>query len=78
MSTLTVPLRLHDRVIGVLNVESVERDQFDDEDRIGAELLGRYVALSLNMLDMLVAERCETQGHAPLSRIMTTNSLLQS
>ena len=60
MSTLTVPLRLHDRVIGVLNVESVERDQFDDEDRIGAELLGRYVALSLNMLDMLVAERCET------------------
>jgi CheY-like chemotaxis protein/GAF domain-containing protein len=59
-STLTVPLRLHDRVIGVLNVESSELDHFDDEDRLGAELLGRYVALSLNFLDMLVAERCET------------------
>lgn len=59
-SSLTVPLRLHDRVIGVLNVESVEPGRFDDEDRIGSELLGRYVALALNVLDMLVAERCET------------------
>jgi CheY-like chemotaxis protein len=55
-----VPLRLHDRVIGVLNTESTQPGHFDDEDRIGAELLGRYVALSLNILDMLVAERCET------------------
>ena len=59
-STLTVPLRLHDRVVGVLNAESGEAAHFDDEDRLGAELLGRYVALSLNILDMLVAERCET------------------
>ena len=59
-SSLTVPLRLHDRVIGVLNTESTQPGHFDDEDRIGAELLGRYVALSLNILDMLVAERCET------------------
>jgi CheY-like chemotaxis protein/GAF domain-containing protein len=59
-STLTVPLRLHDRVVGVLNAESSEPAHFDDEDRLGAELLGRYVALSLNILDMLVAERCET------------------
>ncbi len=60
MSTLTVPLRLHDKVIGILNAESAALDHFDDEDRLGAELLGRYVALSLNILDMLVAERCET------------------
>jgi len=59
-STLTVPLRLHDRIVGVLNAESTEPKRFDDEDRICAELLGRYVALALNMLDMLVAERCET------------------
>lgn len=59
-STLTVPLRLHDRITGILNAESTTLDQFDDEDRIGAELLGRYVALALNILDMLVAERCET------------------
>ena len=59
-SSVTVPLRLHGRVVGVLNAESVEPAHFDDEDRICAELLGRYVALSLNVLDMLVAERCET------------------
>ena len=59
-STLTVPLRLYDRVVGVLNVESTARAHFDDEDRIGAELLGRYVALSLHMLDLLVTERCDT------------------
>lgn len=59
-STLTVPLRMHERVIGVLNVESPELAKFDDEDRIGAELLGRYVALALQTLDLLVAERCDT------------------
>ena len=59
-SSVTVALRLHERVIGVLNAESVEPAQFDDEDRLCAELLGRYVALSLNILDMLVTERCET------------------
>ncbi|MDI9403658.1 MAG: response regulator [Limnohabitans sp.] len=59
-STLTVPLRMHERVIGVLNVESKELARFDDEDRIGAELLGRYVALALQTLDLLVAERCDT------------------
>ena len=59
-SSLTVPLLLHDRTVGVLNVESTASEAFDDEDRIAAELMGRYVALSLNILDMLVAERCET------------------
>lgn len=59
-SSVTVPLRIDGRIIGVLNAESIERAHFDDEDRICAELFGRYVALSLNILDMLVAERCET------------------
>ena len=59
-SSLTVPLRLHGQIVGVMNAESVEPAHFDDEDRVCAELLGRYVALSLNILDMLVAERCET------------------
>ena len=59
-SSITVPLRLQDRVVGVLNAESTQPGRFDDEDRLGAELLGRYVALSLNILDMLVTERCET------------------
>lgn len=59
-SSLTVPLVLHGRVIGVLNAESEKPAQFDDEDRLAAELIARYVALALNLLDMLVAERVET------------------
>jgi len=59
-SALTVPLRLHDRIVGVFNAESNEANAFDDGDRIAAELYGRYVALGLNILDMLVAERVST------------------
>ncbi|MDZ4755012.1 MAG: response regulator [Phycisphaerae bacterium] len=60
VSTLTVPLRLHDRVVGVFNVETERLDAFDDEDRFCAEIFGRYVALALNILDMLVVERRTT------------------
>ncbi len=59
-SALTIPLRLHDRVVGVFNAESSDLNAFDDGDRIAAELYGRYVALGLNILDMLVAERVTT------------------
>ncbi len=59
-SALTIPLRLHDRVVGVFNAESSELGAFDDGDRVAAELYGRYVALGLNILDMLVSERVAT------------------
>jgi len=59
-SSLTVPLLLHERVIGVLNIESTEEDRFDEEDRLLAELFGRYAAMALNILDLLVHERCST------------------
>lgn len=59
-SSLTTPLRLHDRVIGVLNIESEEVDQFDDEGRLLLELYGRYVAMAVNILDMLIVERYTT------------------
>ena len=59
-SALTVPLRLQDRVIGVFNVESERVANFDEEDRFCAEIFGRYVALALNTLDMLVVERRST------------------
>jgi CheY-like chemotaxis protein/GAF domain-containing protein len=60
LSSLTVPLRLHDRVVGVFNVESERLDAFTEEDRFCAEIFGRYVALALNILDMLVVERRTT------------------
>ena len=59
-SSLTTPLRLHDRVIGVLNVESDKIEQFDDEGRLLLELYGRYVAMAVNILDMLIVERYTT------------------
>ena len=59
-SSLTVPLMLHDRVIGTFNVESRERNAFTDNDRRFAEIFGRYIAAALNILDLLVVERFTT------------------
>ena len=59
-SSLVVPLRLHDKVIGVLDVESVELDAFSADDQRFAEIFSAYIALALHMLDLLVVERIAT------------------
>jgi two-component system, sensor histidine kinase SagS len=59
-STLTVPLSLHDRVIGVFNIESRQRAAFNEDDRQFAEIFARYVAIALNILNLMVIERVET------------------
>src|SRR5438045_8676537 len=59
-STLTVPLRLHDQVIGIFNIESRQRAAFNEDDRQFAEIFGRYVAIALNILDLMVVERVST------------------
>lgn len=59
-SSLTAPLRLHDTVIGVLNVESDRVGAFGEEDRQFAEIFATYVALALNILNLLVSERHST------------------
>ena len=64
-SSLTVPLRLHDRIIGVLHVESDKTDNFGEEDRQFAEIFANYVAVALNVLNLLVSERYAT--HSRLS-----------
>jgi len=56
-SSLTVPLKLHDRVIGILNVESEQLGAFGEEDRQFAEIFTRYIAMALHILDLLVVER---------------------
>lgn len=61
-SSLTVPLRLHDRVIGVFNVESNTKAAFNENDLLYAELFGRYVAMAMNILDLLVVERYTTNA----------------
>ncbi|MBL4701358.1 MAG: GAF domain-containing protein, partial [Phycisphaeraceae bacterium] len=44
-SSLTVPLRLHDKIIGVFNVESDTVGVFQEDDRQFAEIFGQYVAM---------------------------------
>lgn len=61
-SSLTVPLMLFDEVIGVYNVESEQVGAFNEDDRQFAEIFGRYVAMALNILDLLVVERYTTSG----------------
>jgi CheY-like chemotaxis protein/GAF domain-containing protein len=59
-SSLTVPLRLHDKVIGIFNIESGQRAAFNEDDRQFAEIFARYVAIALNILDLLIVERVST------------------
>ncbi len=61
-SSLTVPLRLHDQVVGVLNVESTEIAAFSEDDRQFAEIFARYIAIALHILKLLAAERSTTTG----------------
>ncbi len=61
-SSLTVPLMLHDRTIGVFNIESNDYGFFTEDDRQFAEIFGRYVAIALNILDLLIVERYTTSG----------------
>ncbi len=59
-SSLTVPLLLEDRVLGIFNIESSKIGAFTEDDRQLAEMFARYIAMALHMLDMLVVERCTT------------------
>lgn len=61
-SSLTVPLRLHDQIIGVFNIESDQPAGFNEDDRQYVEILARYIAMSINVLDLLVTERFQVTG----------------
>jgi CheY-like chemotaxis protein len=56
-SSLTVPLLLHDQVVGTLNVESPEADAFSESDVQFLEIFARNVAMALNTLELLAAEQ---------------------
>ena len=56
-SSLTVPLMLHEEVIGTFNVESPEPHAFSDSDQQFLEIFSRDVAVALNTLELLVVER---------------------
>lgn len=61
-SCLAVPLRLHDQVIGVFNVESRKLAAFSEDDRQIAEIFARHIAMALHILNLLVSERHRTTG----------------
>ncbi len=61
-SCLTVPLRMNDQVIGVLNVESERVAAFSDTDRRFAEIFANYISMAFHILQTLVAERHTTTG----------------
>jgi len=47
LSELAVPIKLGDKVLGVLNVESEKLDAFDEEDKRFLEILASHVAVAL-------------------------------
>ncbi|MEE2908151.1 MAG: response regulator [Planctomycetota bacterium] len=66
-SSLTVPLKMQQQVIGVLNVESLTSNAFDQDDLELAEILAHYIADAMHMLDLLVVERFTTREQATRS-----------
>jgi two-component system, sensor histidine kinase SagS len=59
-SSLTVPLMLHDQILGTFNVESNQPHAFTHNDQQFLELFCREVAIALNTLELLVAEKLST------------------
>lgn len=56
-STLTVPLLLHDRTLGVMQLESARAGAYTEEDLQFLEIFARHIAVALHMLDLLIIER---------------------
>lgn len=63
-SSLTVPLLLHDEVIGTFNVESPEPRAFTESDLQFLEIFCRDVAASLNTLELLATEKVTTAAES--------------
>jgi len=63
-SSLTVPLMLHEQVIGTFNVESPEPGGFNETDLRFLEIFSRDVAAALNTLELLVAEKASTAAES--------------
>ncbi len=59
-SSLTVPLLLHDQVFGTFNVESPDAGAFGEGDMQFLELFCRDLAVAINTLDLLAAEKATT------------------
>jgi len=81
-SSLTVPLIMHDEVLGTFNVESPGAQGFDQKDLEFLEVFGCVVAMAVNQLQLLVAEKVTTatESSARLRReiALPTDDILSS
>lgn len=59
-SSLTVPLMLHEEVLGTFNVESPRPQGFTENDLQFLELFAREIAVALNTLELLAVEKDST------------------
>jgi CheY-like chemotaxis protein len=59
-SSMTVPLIVHDKVIGTFNVESPKLNAFGEDDLKFAEIFSREIASALHTLQLLTAEKQST------------------
>lgn len=85
-SSLTVPLKFHDEVIGTLNVESPRANAFGPEDLQFTELFSKEVAAALHTLDLLSAQQVCTASQSidavnraivlPIDDVLASASLL--
>ena len=63
-SSLTIPLMLFGKVMGIFDVESDRVGAFNEQDRQFAEIFGRYLTMALHILNLLVVERFTTRQSA--------------
>jgi CheY-like chemotaxis protein len=63
-SSMTVPLKYHDEVIGTLNVESPRVRGFGPDDLQFTELFSKEIAAALNTLDLLSAQQVCTASQS--------------
>ena len=63
-SSMTVPLKFHDEVIGTLNVESPRPNGFGEDDLQFTELFSKEIAAALHTLDLLSAQQVCTASQS--------------
>jgi two-component system, sensor histidine kinase SagS len=63
-SSMTVPLKYLDEVVGTLNVESPRLEGFGEEDLQFTELFSKEIALALHTLDLLSAQQSCTASQS--------------
>ncbi|MDB5310546.1 MAG: transcriptional regulator [Gemmataceae bacterium] len=85
-SSMTVPLKVHDEVIGTLNVESPRTNGFGPNDLQFTELFSKEVAAALHTLELLSAQQECTASQSieavnkeialPIDEVLASASLL--